>query len=287
MNTSIQDAYNLGWKLRLVLQGRIRSSSPDAAAALLQTYESERRPVAQDLIAFDRGYLKLFAAPSSEFDTAFLKGMKFTTGLSIRYPASCAVQLPRGVADLGPSLLKADLVPGKRLQDFQAVYHADLAVGRIQTRMRATGAFRVVVFAGDIAKPELMAKSRSLGEFLADRDLGLGRLTMPSGGNDSGAWREVPVEVLIVHCADRNLVELLDMHEMYRPWSSDQGYDYWRAFADAESVLEGHGKVYERLEIDREKGCCAVVRPDGYVGAVVDVDGFEGLRGYFEGVGML
>jgi phenol 2-monooxygenase len=286
MNTSIQDAYNLGWKLRLVLQGRIRAS-PDAAAALLRTYESERRPVAQDLIAFDRGYLKLFAAPSSEFDTAFLKGMKFTTGLSIRYPASCAVQLPRGVADLGPSLLKADLVPGKRLQDFQAVYHADLAVGRIQTRMRATGAFRVVVFAGDIAKPELMAKSRSLGEFLADRDLGLGRLTMPSDGNDSGAWREVPVEVLIVHCADRNLVELLDMHEMYRPWSSDQGYDYWRAFADAESVLEGHGKVYERLEIDREKGCCAVVRPDGYVGAVVDVDDFEGLRGYFEGVGML
>jgi phenol 2-monooxygenase len=77
------------------------------------------------------------------------------------------------------------------------------------------------------------------------------------------------------------------MHEVYRPWSSDEGYDYWRVFADAESVMEGHGRVYERLEIDGKEGCCAVVRPDGYIGAVVDVDDFQGLRGYFEGVGML
>jgi 2-polyprenyl-6-methoxyphenol hydroxylase-like FAD-dependent oxidoreductase len=39
MNTGIQDAYNLAWKLALVL---------DAAApeALLDSYEAERRPVA-------------------------------------------------------------------------------------------------------------------------------------------------------------------------------------------------------------------------------------------------
>ncbi|KAK4099253.1 hypothetical protein N658DRAFT_498626 [Parathielavia hyrcaniae] len=298
MNTSIQDAYNLGWKLRLVLQqGRLVRSlglggDPAAAAtpheALLRTYEGERRPVAQDLIAFDRGYLKLFAAPSAEFDSEMLRGMKFTTGLSIRYPPSCAVQLPRGVQDLGPSLLKADLVPGKRLQDFQVVYQADSIAARIQKRLQATGAFRVIVFAGDIAEAGQFAAVQKLGEFLADRGSGLGQLTTPSEGEDSfAAWEEVPVEVLVVHCADRHKVELLAMHEVYRPWSSDQGYDYWRVFADAESVLDGHGRVYERLQLDRQKGCCAVVRPDGYVGAVVDVDNFSGLRGYFEGVGML
>jgi phenol 2-monooxygenase len=286
MNTSIQDAYNLGWKLRLVLQGRICSSSVPPET-LLRTYETERRPVAQDLIAFDRGYLKLFAAPSAEFDSEMLRAMKFTTGLSIRYPKSCVVQLPRGVEDLGPSLLKADLVPGKRLQDFQVVYHADGATARIQKRMQATGAFRVIVFAGDIAERSQFARVQELGSFLADPESGLGRLTVPSQGADSAAWREVPVEVLVVHCADRAKVELLDMHEVYRPWSSDEGYDYWRVFADAESVMEGHGRVYERLDLDRQKGCCAVVRPDGYVGAVVDVDDFQGLRGYFEGVGML
>jgi phenol 2-monooxygenase len=273
MNTSIQDAYNLGWKLRLVLQGRIRAAPPER---LLRTYETERRPVAQDLIAFDRGYLKLFAAPSAAFDSEMLRAMKFTTGLSIRYPRSCAVQLPRGVDDLGPSLLKADLVPGKRLQDFQAIYHADGTTARIQKRMQATGAFRVIVFAGDIAEASQFARVQKLGRFLADAESGLGQLSMLPEGNDSAAWRTVPVEVLVVHCADRARVELLDMHEVYRPWSSDEGYDYWRVFADAESVMEGHGRVYERLEIDRKEGCCAVVRPDGYIGAVVDVDDFQG-----------
>jgi phenol 2-monooxygenase len=292
MNTSIQDAHNLGWKLRLVLQGRVRSSS--RSGALLQTYESERRPVAQDLIAFDRGYLKLFSSAggaSAQFDTEFLRAMKFTTGLSIRYAHSCAVQLPRGVKpeELGPSLLKADLVPGKRLQDVQVVYQADAIAVRVQKRMQASGMFRVVVFAGDIAEARLLAQLQLLGEFLADRDVGLGELTMPPArGNDSAAaWRQVPVEVLVVHCANRDRVNLLDLHEVYRPWSSDEGYDYWRVFADAESVLAGHGRVYDRLELDRKKGCCAVIRPDGYVGAVLDTDDFQGLRDYFGGLGML
>src|SRR5579859_3171843 len=44
MNTGLQDAYNLGWKLALVIQGR-------STAALLDTYEAERRPVAADVLA--------------------------------------------------------------------------------------------------------------------------------------------------------------------------------------------------------------------------------------------
>jgi FAD binding domain len=43
MNTGLQDAYNLAWKLALVIQGR-------ADAALLDTYEQERIPVAQRLL---------------------------------------------------------------------------------------------------------------------------------------------------------------------------------------------------------------------------------------------
>ncbi|MFH8568976.1 FAD-dependent monooxygenase [Streptomyces sp. NPDC017993] len=43
LNTSVQDAYNLGWKLGQVL----RHGAPDA---LLDTYESERRPIAARLL---------------------------------------------------------------------------------------------------------------------------------------------------------------------------------------------------------------------------------------------
>jgi 4,5-epoxidase len=43
MNTGLGDAYNLGWKLALVAQGR-------ASGDLLDTYEAERRPVAADVL---------------------------------------------------------------------------------------------------------------------------------------------------------------------------------------------------------------------------------------------
>jgi 2-polyprenyl-6-methoxyphenol hydroxylase-like FAD-dependent oxidoreductase len=43
MNTGIQDAYNLAWKLALVSRGR-------ASDGLLDSYEAERRPVAMDVI---------------------------------------------------------------------------------------------------------------------------------------------------------------------------------------------------------------------------------------------
>jgi 2-polyprenyl-6-methoxyphenol hydroxylase-like FAD-dependent oxidoreductase len=42
LNTSVQDTYNLGWKLAAVLGG--------APAALLETYEEERRPIAAGML---------------------------------------------------------------------------------------------------------------------------------------------------------------------------------------------------------------------------------------------
>jgi FAD binding domain len=61
MNTGIQDAVNLGWKLAYVLDGI------GDADLLLASYEAERRPIAQDVVkgaaqkhhaAFDQGYLR-------------------------------------------------------------------------------------------------------------------------------------------------------------------------------------------------------------------------------------
>lgn len=55
MNTGIQDAWNLGWKLALVLEGR----APDA---LLDSYHAERHPVGQRLLSFTD---RLFTLASS------------------------------------------------------------------------------------------------------------------------------------------------------------------------------------------------------------------------------
>ena len=48
LNTSVQDAYNLGWKLGAVLWGA-------APAALLDTYEEERRPIAAQMLGISTG----------------------------------------------------------------------------------------------------------------------------------------------------------------------------------------------------------------------------------------
>src|SRR3712207_2117726 len=44
MNTGVQDAYNLAWKLALVLEGA-------APETLLDSYEAERRPVGAEVVA--------------------------------------------------------------------------------------------------------------------------------------------------------------------------------------------------------------------------------------------
>jgi hypothetical protein len=50
MNTGLQDAYNLAWKLAMVVKGQ-------ADAVLLDTYEEERIPIAQRLLnTTDRGF---------------------------------------------------------------------------------------------------------------------------------------------------------------------------------------------------------------------------------------
>jgi 2-polyprenyl-6-methoxyphenol hydroxylase-like FAD-dependent oxidoreductase len=63
MNTGIQDAYNLAWKLALVVDGA-------ASEALLDSYEAERRPVGAEVVARTRaaseGYGRERASPSSD-----------------------------------------------------------------------------------------------------------------------------------------------------------------------------------------------------------------------------
>ncbi|MET9190400.1 FAD-dependent monooxygenase [Streptomyces tendae] len=55
LNLGVQDAFNLGWKLAARLGGR----APDA---LLDTYQAERRPVAEDVLDNTRAQMELHAA---------------------------------------------------------------------------------------------------------------------------------------------------------------------------------------------------------------------------------
>jgi 2-polyprenyl-6-methoxyphenol hydroxylase-like FAD-dependent oxidoreductase len=58
MNTGLQDAHNLAWKLNAVLRGW-------AGPALLDTYESERRPIAQSNAEWSSGNAPRFITPAT------------------------------------------------------------------------------------------------------------------------------------------------------------------------------------------------------------------------------
>ena len=96
MNVSMQDTYNLGWKIGLVINGLAKGS-------ILKTYQSERRRIAQDLIAFDHRFSRLFSGRPArdaaeeasisleEFKDVFKKGGTFTSELAVGYGASVPV----------------------------------------------------------------------------------------------------------------------------------------------------------------------------------------------------
>jgi hypothetical protein len=84
MNTGIQDAYNLGWKLDAVLKG--------AADALLNTYEEERLPVAANVLGLSSRLYKQIAV-----DEEAIRRDAVTLQLGITYKEMSLSQNAAGV----------------------------------------------------------------------------------------------------------------------------------------------------------------------------------------------
>ena len=102
MNTGIQDAYNLGWKLGQVLAG-----APDS---LLDTYQAERQPVAARVLGLST---ELYSAMSSQPLAATKRGDE-ERQLTLSYAGG-------PLAPAQPGLSKAGLQAGDRAPDAQYV----------------------------------------------------------------------------------------------------------------------------------------------------------------------
>ena len=89
MNVSMQDAFNLGWKLVSVLQKRCPPS-------LLHTYSAERRAIAKELIDFDREWAAMLASTHGEggagdpakTQSYFVRHGRYTAGTAAHYSPS-------------------------------------------------------------------------------------------------------------------------------------------------------------------------------------------------------
>lgn len=93
LNTSVQDAYNLGWKLAAVIAG--------AADALLDSYEQERRPIAAGVLGLS---VKLLDAAKQ----GDMRRGRQTQQLELRYDDSLLVQ---------PSASASRIASGMRAPD--------------------------------------------------------------------------------------------------------------------------------------------------------------------------
>jgi len=86
LNTSMQDAYNLGWKLAAVIKG--------GPSSLLETYEAERRPIAEQMLGLSTRLLQ------AAKDGAYRRGREVHQ-LDIGYPGSpLAFERPERTAGL-------------------------------------------------------------------------------------------------------------------------------------------------------------------------------------------
>ncbi len=297
MNVSMQDTYNLGWKIALVVKGL-------AERSILKTYQSERRRIAQDLIAFDHRFSRLFSGrpakdsadeagiSMAEFKDAFVKGNMFASGLAVDYGASILVAKPGDSAeegdgaDVGPKTnsvgkvvgkqeLASNIKMGMRFPSFQVLNQSDAHPWQLCHFLKSDGRFRIILFAGNLTDETQRRRVQRLGEELAALDSFLRRFTPSEKPIDS------TIEVLTVHSAPRQEVELHDLHEIYHPYDPKEGWDYNKVFVDDISYHEGHGEAYKNYGVDKERGCIVIVRPDQYVGWIGELEDVHDMDRYF------
>ncbi|KAL9082499.1 MAG: hypothetical protein Q9165_008876 [Trypethelium subeluteriae] len=158
MNISLQDGYNIGWKLASILKKQVR---PD----LLETYNIEREKVANNLINFDRVWAKQMSSLGKEngsvagangeidFSDVFVKAIPFTAGLTITYDDSLITRAKESDQKLAPNI-----VVGMRLQSAQVVRFCDAKAMQLLSALSSDGRWRIMVFAGDIRQDTVSKK---------------------------------------------------------------------------------------------------------------------------------
>ncbi|WP_328531326.1 FAD-binding monooxygenase [Nocardioides sp. NBC_00368] len=265
MNVSIQDGWNIGWKLGHVLDGR-------APATLLHTYSAERQVIAQDLIDFDKEWSTLMATPAEELaepsslEEFYVKTFEFPAGFMTQYGPSMLVAEPTH------QHLAAGYPIGKRFKSALVNRVADTVPIHLGHHARADGRWRIYVFA-DASSP------------------GIGPV------NDLAAWLETdPASPLKAHTPpDLDIDAYFDVKVIYQQRFEDVDLRLVprvflpragkRSLVNWEKVYatEDGQDIFEEREIDCG-GAVIVVRPDQYVANVVPLTATEELATFFDGI---
>lgn len=263
MNVSMQDGFNLSWKLGYVLSGR----SPES---LLGTYSAERHVIAQNLIDFDKEWSTLMAKRPEEFtDPAeladfYVRTAEFPAGFMTQYPPSMLV------AEQTHQHLAPGFPVGKRFTSALVVRVADANPLHLGHQHRADGRWRVYAFAD--GPPGQASALTSWAEWLDTSPDSPLRAHTP-GGPDLGNIFDVKVVYQQQHVD----VDLRSVPALFLPRSGPfRLIDYEKVFA-----AHPDADIFDLRGVDRATGCVVVVRPDQYVAAVLPLEATAELAAFF------
>ncbi|MBE1875787.1 FAD-binding monooxygenase [Myceligenerans pegani] len=270
MNVSMQDGWNIAWKLGHVLTGR-------APASLLDTYSAERQVVARNLIEFDREWSTLMATrpedlpDPSVLEDFYVQTTEFLFGFRTEYGESMIV---------GPAThqgLAKGFPLGKRFKSAPVTRVADGNPVHLGHHARADGRWRIYAFADDgtagaggTSAPGLERWARWLA---TSPESPVVRYT------PEGADPDAVIEAKVIYQRDHTRVEVGDVPGAFLPRVGPFGLvDHEKAYAadPADDIFTARG-------IDRA-GAVVVVRPDQYVAAVLPLDATADLAGFFDRV---
>jgi 2-polyprenyl-6-methoxyphenol hydroxylase-like FAD-dependent oxidoreductase len=267
MNVSMQDGFNLGWKLASVLRGRSRPE-------ILHGYSAERRAVAKELIDFDRAFAAMFSAapkPSedgegvspAEFQRYFVKQGRFTAGTATQYEPSLISASP----DFAH--LATGLVVGMRFHSAPVIRLADAKPVQLGHAVKADGRWRLFIFAG----PDPLAPGsefRELCAFLDGPNSPLRRYT-PAGHDPDSV-----IDVRAVLQASHRDVQVDALPPVLLPRKGRYGLvDYEKAFCPDQAA-----NVFALRGI-ANAGCVVVVRPDGYIADIAPITDHGRIASFF------
>jgi phenol 2-monooxygenase (NADPH) len=271
MNVSMQDAFNLGWKLAAVLRKR-------CAPRLLHSYSAERQAVAKELIDFDREWAAILASANGSgegFDPAetqryFVQHGRYTAGTATHYRPSIITGEPKY------QHLAKGLLIGKRFHSAPVIRLADAKPLHLGHVAGADGRWRIYAFAGRGDPASAGSTIRGLSDFLAE-----GRQSPVRRYTPDGADIDAVIDVRAVFQQAHRELALGAMPAFLLPCKGRYGLrDYEKMFCP--DLKAGHD-IFAMRGIDRDNGCMVVVRPDQYVAHVLPLDAHAELAAFFDG----
>jgi 2-polyprenyl-6-methoxyphenol hydroxylase-like FAD-dependent oxidoreductase len=273
MNCSMQDAFNLGWKLAAVLRGQ-------CAPSLLHSYNDERQAVGKQLIDFDSEWSKMISQKPAEgegagldpkvFQRYFEQHLRFTAGMGTRYRPSplCGDDRHQGLA--------TGFEVGTRFHSAEVTRISDAKVVQLGHAGKADGRWRLYAFAGRNDAMNDDAGLRALCRFLeASPASPVRRYT--AAGQDPDAVFDLRAIFQDGH-AD---LDIGAMPALLWPQKGRYGlHDYEKVFS---ARLRIGADIYDLRGVDRGQGALVVVRPDQYIALVLPLHAHAALADFFAG----